>query len=140
MYECNELVTVSLFFTFVSDDLTHSITHTQMFSLQDGEELLSYDIDDVKALGGEMVLATAIARDWKSGQMFVGFTNGAVALYDMNDPKPINIFQRSIENIPVTGAMLNFIFLGSRAYLVFVQNLKQSDYQLGLFDFLKLSP
>lgn len=117
-----------------------SVHRLKMFSLQDGEELLSYDIDDVKALGGEMVLATAIARDWKSGQMFVGFTNGAVALYDMNDPKPINIFQRSIENIPVTGAMLNFIFLGSRAYLVFVQNLKQSDYQLGLFDFLKLSP
>jgi len=117
-----------------------SVHRLKMFSLQDGEELLSYDIDDVKALGGEMVLATAIARDWKSGQMFVGFTNGGVALFYMNDPKPINIFQRSIENIPVTDAMLNFNFLGSRAYLVFVQNLKQSDYQLGLFDFLELSP
>jgi len=108
----------------------------KMFSLQDGEELLAYDINDVKALGGKKVAATAIARDWKTGQMIVGFNNGAVALYDMNDPKPINVFQRTRKNFPITGVIDDFYFLGTRAYLVFVQELKLPDYQLGLFDFL----
>jgi len=95
----------------------------KMFSLQNGEELLSYDIDDVKALGGKRVMATGVARDWNSGQMFVGFTNGAVALYDMNDQRPINVFQRTIEDLPVTGAMADLNFLGTRAYLIFAQSL-----------------
>jgi len=112
----------------------------QMFSLHDGEELLSYDMDYVRALGGRKVAATAIARDWKSDQMVVGFTNGAVALYDMNNPQPINVFRRTIENFPITGVIDDFYFLGTRAYLLFVQELKLPVYQFGLFDFLELSP
>ena len=133
--------TVALFYVPSSvHDLLPTFIHAQMFSLHDGEELLSYDMDYVRALGGRKVAATAIARDWKSDQMFVGFTNGAVALYDMNDPKPINVFRRTIENFPITGVIDDFYFLGTRAYLLFVQELKLPVYQFGLFDFLELSP
>ena len=132
--------TVALFYVPSSvHDLLPTFIHAQMFSLHDGEELLSYDMDYVRALGGRKVAATAIARDWKSDQMFVGFTNGAVALYDMNNPKPINVFRRTIENFPITGVIDDFYFLGTRAYLLFVQELKLPVYQFGLFDFLELS-
>ena len=124
-----------------------------MYSLQDGEELLSFYVNDIKVwVGTDGVrakifgnagvklpgCATAIARDWKSGKVFVGFTNGAFALYDMNDPKPIDVFQRLInvsDADPLPRRMDRFFFLGSRAYLVFVQG-----QNLGLFDFLELSP